>query len=82
MLEKYLVKFNKVLEQRKREAEKINKLKHENDQLRELLQQYLTSDANKELIIPPSLIIDAQQVQSEEAMWIRRFLNAEQIIVI
>jgi len=63
LLEKYLVKYNKVLEQRKREAVKIATLQNENSELRQLLQQYLSSDANKELIIPPSLIIDAQQQQ-------------------
>jgi len=65
LLEKYLVKYNKVLESRKREAVKIATLQNENSELRQLLQQYLSSDANKELIIPPSLIIDAQQQQQQ-----------------
>ena len=60
-LEKYLIKYNKILQQRKREANKIIRLQSENNQLRTLLQQYLSSDANKELIIPPSLIIDGNQ---------------------
>lgn len=57
-LEKYLIKYNKILQQRKNEANKIIQLQSENDQLRTLLQQYLSSDANKELIIAPSLMIE------------------------
>eukprot|EP01084_Bolivina_argentea_P185339 319599_1 len=58
LLEKYSIKYNKLLEQRKSEAIKIIQLQKENNELKQLLQQYLVSDANKELIIPPSLIID------------------------
>ena len=61
-LQEYLIKYNKILQERKNQATKIIHLQTENDQLRNLLQQYLSSDANKELIIPPSLIIEAQQI--------------------
>jgi len=59
LLEGYLEKYIKILEKRKDEATKIINLQNENLALRDLLKQYLSSDANKELIIPPSLIIDA-----------------------
>jgi len=67
LLEQYLIKYNHILEKRKSEAIKIIDLQNENHQLTELLQQYLSSDANKELIIPPSLIIDAQQQHSQQS---------------
>jgi len=67
LLEQYLIKYNHILEKRKSEAIKIINLQNENHQLTELLQQYLSSDANKELIIPPSLIIDAQQQHSQQS---------------
>jgi len=57
LLEQYLQKYIAVLEKRKGEAIKILNLQNENGQLRELLKQYLASDANKELLIPPSLVL-------------------------
>ena len=55
LLEQYLVRFIQILEKRKGEAQKITILQNQNAQLRQLLKQYLASDANKELIVPPSL---------------------------
>ena len=53
-LEKSLKEYTKILEQRARGIEGVNNLGSQNQELKELLNQYLGSRINEELIVPPT----------------------------
>ena len=57
-LDKYLIKYTDILKQREKEAFAILRLKQENNQLKALLNQYLSQnqESTNNLIIPPQLL--------------------------
>eukprot|EP00055_Hartaetosiga_balthica_P013712 m.71468 g.71468 ORF g.71468 m.71468 type:complete len:703 (-) comp8350_c0_seq1:1855-3963(-) len=58
-----LEKYHKALVERENAVKKRNQLEQQNAELRTLLQTYLSSQANNDLVIPPSTVITHQQMQ-------------------
>mmetsp|Transcript_25965 Transcript_25965/g.49353 ORF Transcript_25965/g.49353 Transcript_25965/m.49353 type:complete len:664 (-) Transcript_25965:177-2168(-) len=56
-LEKELLKYNALLETRSKKLKDVIGLQKQNDELRSLLNQYLSSKINEELVIPPTQVI-------------------------
>jgi dynein regulatory complex protein 1 len=56
-LEKELVQYNQLLETRSGQLHEVVGLQRQNDELRTLLNQYLSSKINEELVIPPTQVI-------------------------
>ena len=56
-LEKELLKYNGLLEGRAITLQDAIGLQRQNDELRSLLNQYLSSRINEELVIPPTQVI-------------------------
>eukprot|EP01138_Halocafeteria_seosinensis_P007806 gb/GECG01007976.1/.p1 GENE.gb/GECG01007976.1/~~gb/GECG01007976.1/.p1 ORF type:complete len:816 (+),score=191.96 gb/GECG01007976.1/:1-2448(+) len=52
-LEKSLTKYNNLLRTRSKTMQEVDSLRQENTELRELLQQYMSSKVNEELQVPP-----------------------------
>ena len=56
-LEKELLQYNKLVETRHGQLHEVLALQRQNDELRTLLNQYLSSKINEELVIPPTQVI-------------------------
>lgn len=52
-----LMKYEEVLAKRKKSIEHCEDLEVQNAELKQLLQQYMTSDINKALVIPPTAVL-------------------------
>ncbi|ETO27013.1 hypothetical protein RFI_10121 [Reticulomyxa filosa] len=57
-LETYMRQLNQILEQRQQEAQQVQAISEENNELKKLLQQHLNSDLNRSLLIPPSALLN------------------------
>lgn len=55
-------KYGEVLLERSRALDRTDELEQENGELKQLLQHYMTSEVNNELVIPPTAVL-AQQVR-------------------
>ncbi|KAG1659692.1 hypothetical protein FOA52_004331 [Chlamydomonas sp. UWO 241] len=57
VLEKQLERYMKLLETRSSSLNEVESLQHQNNELRALLNQYLGSRINSELVVPPTVMI-------------------------
>ncbi|GAX84384.1 hypothetical protein CEUSTIGMA_g11806.t1 [Chlamydomonas eustigma] len=57
ILEKQLEKYKGLLQERSASLSEVESLQHQNTELRALLNQYLSSRINSELVIPPTVLI-------------------------
>eukprot|EP01009_Symbiontida_sp_KSa7_P007159 NODE_3813_length_377_cov_324.631098_g3242_i0.p1 GENE.NODE_3813_length_377_cov_324.631098_g3242_i0~~NODE_3813_length_377_cov_324.631098_g3242_i0.p1 ORF type:complete len:68 (-),score=8.66 NODE_3813_length_377_cov_324.631098_g3242_i0:142-345(-) len=56
-LEKGLEKYQLQLQERTRLIDETDSIRHQNDELRALLNQYMQSKINEELLAPPHLAV-------------------------
>lgn len=57
VLEKQLEKYHRLLNERSSSLNEVESLQHQNNELRALLNQYLSSRINSELVVPPTVLI-------------------------
>jgi len=64
-LEKALERYNSVLHERSKLMDETSGLRNQNEQLKALLNQYLSSKVNEELHVPPTQLVSMQALQQD-----------------
>ncbi|EDQ89153.1 uncharacterized protein MONBRDRAFT_32581 [Monosiga brevicollis MX1] len=62
-----LERYHQMLTDRAQGIDDVDHLKQQNGELRMLLKQYMTSDANKSLVVPPTAVLAHQLQQGQQA---------------